>query len=249
MHLTKTFVVLFLFAAMAVVPWASAATCSNASIKGVYGSLHSGSNAIGPVAGISRLAVDGAGNITGWASKSINGTIYTYDFTGTYQINKDCTGNLTVTNQDGNNVHDNIYLNNGNKGAFEIQTDAQTVVTIVVIAQGTAVCTNPGVKHTYSIELTGTALSVGQVAGAGRLTLNGAGAITGSMTVSLAGNIGNALPVTGTYSIKSDCTGTAQITPQGLDPINLGLFIVNSDKQILAVETDTNTIVSGMFEE
>jgi hypothetical protein len=240
-----------MFAALiAAVPAASAATCSNASLNGVYGIISSGLNgSLQPATSVNRVSLDGAGNATGSATKSIDGTIVTYTFTGTYQIAKNCTGTATWTNQDGATEHDNIYLNNGNKGGFLIQTDANHVQSSVGVSQGTAKCTNAGVKHAYSLQLTGTVISVGQIAVGGQISLDGKGSVSGTATLSLNGTIENSLTVTGTYSINSDCTGTAQITPQGLSPINLSLLVVNADKEIMAIETDTNTIVSGTLVE
>jgi hypothetical protein len=123
------------------------------------------------------------------------------------------------------------------------------VQAAVAVAQGTAKCTDAGAKHTYSMELTGIVTSVGQVALAGQLVLNGKGSITGTATLSLDGSIVNAAPVTGTYTINSNCTGTAQFTPKGQSAINLALVVVNADKEMLAVETDASTIVSGILQE
>lgn len=244
-----TFVFLMLAAIAAAVPAASAATCSNASISGVYGAISSGLNGSSqPAAGITQITADGNGNVTGTQIKSIDGTIVTYNVTGTYQIRSNCTGTATWTNQDSETEHDNIYLNNGNKGAFLIQTDAVHVQAGSAVAQGTVTCTNAAVKHSYSMEFTGFTSS-GQSAMAGELTFNGTGSIAGTATLSLDGTIENALHVTGTYSIGSNCMGTAQITPKGLPTINLALIVVSSGKEMLAVETDSGTIVSGTLQE
>lgn len=226
-------------------PMASAATCSNSTVKGTYGRISSGLNGSSqPAASIYQFTADGNGNLSGTATKSVDGSIVTFTYTGTYQISANCTGTATGTNQDGEVEHGNLYLNDGHLGAFTIQTDAVHVEAGSALTQGTATCTNAGVKHSYSMEFTGLA-SVGQVAVAGELTFNGTGAITGTATLSLNGTIENSLPVTGTYSITSTCTGTAQITPKGLSPINLALVIVNSGKEMYALETDGGTIVSG----
>jgi hypothetical protein len=251
MRFMKGSLVLVTFAAVvAAVPVASAATCSNASVKGVYGIVSSGLNgSLEPAAGITQITADGAGNATGTATKSIDGTIVTYTVTGTYRIAKNCTGTATWTNQDNQIEDDNLILNNGNTGAFLIQTDSSHVQTSVAVAQGTATCTDAGVKHSYSMELTGIVTSIGQVALAGQLILNGKRSITGTATLSLYGDIVNAVPVSGSYTINSDCSGTAQFTPKGLSAVNLALVVVDGDKEILAVETDANTIVSGILQE
>ncbi len=249
MNFIKGVLFMILIAAIAV-PAASAATCSNATLNGVYGTVESGLNgSLEPSASITQLSLDGAGNMTGTVTKSSDGTIITYTSTGTYQVNSNCTGTLTGTNQDGVDEHVDFYLNSSNKGGFSIKTDAPRVQSGVFAAQGTATCTDKAVKKTYSMELAGIDISVGQVALAGQLKLNGTGSISGTATLSLYGTIYNSLSVTGTYTINSNCTGTAQFTPQGLSAINLSLVVVDADKEMFAVETDTNTIVSGTLLE
>ena len=229
---------------------AAHAVCSNASVKGVYGVISTGLNGSGqPASSVDQITADGAGNITGSSTKSIDGTIVTFTFTGVYQIAANCTGTATYTNQDGSTKHDNIFLNNGNKGAFLIQTDSNHVESSVAVAQGAAKCTNLGVKHTYSLEATGIVIGVGQVAVGGQLKLNGTGSITGTATLSLNGSIHSAVPVSGTYQINSNCTGSASFTPQGLPTMNLNLLVVNADKELMLIETDNGTIVTGTLQE
>jgi hypothetical protein len=250
MNFTRVSIALTIFAGLIAAVPSQAATCSNASINGVFGVLSSGFNGSGqPASSVDRVVVDGAGNLTGSSTKSIDGTIVTFTFNGTYQINKDCTGNATFNNQDGSTKHANIYLNNGKKGAFMIQTDDRHIESSVVAAMGKAVCTDAGVKHTYSFEFTGSDTSPRPIAAAGQLVLNGTGSVKGVATLSIGGSIANSLPVSGTYQINSDCTGTAQITPQGLPVVDLALLVVNAGKEIMAIQTDSGTITAGTLQE
>jgi hypothetical protein len=123
------------------------------------------------------------------------------------------------------------------------------VQSSIAVAQGNAVCTNLGVKHSYAMEATGSILGIGQVAVAGRLTLNGTGSLSGTETFSLNGSIHSAVPVQGSYQINSDCTGTATITPKGQSATHLNLLVVNADKEIMLIETDSNTIVAGTMQQ
>jgi hypothetical protein len=231
------------------------ATCSNASIKGTYGVLASGLNgSLQPSASLNQVSVDGAGHLTGTATKSIDGTIVAFTVSGTYSVASNCTGKATFNNQSNQTEHDNIYIDNTNSsglyaGAFLIQTDSNHVQAAVAVAQGAATCTNLGVKHSYSYQATGSVIGTGQIAAAGRFTLNGTGGISGTETLSLGGTIHSAVAVTGSYTINSNCTGTAKITPTGLSPVNLSLVVVNAGKEIMAVETDTNTLVTATFQE
>lgn len=251
MNFAKVSIALLLFGmTMAGVPAVHAATCSKASIKGVYGITATGLNGSGvPASSVYQITVDGNGNVTGTGTKSIDGTIVTFPFTGTYSIAKNCTGTTTFTNQDGQSENDNFTLNNGNKGAFMVQIDTNHVESAVAVAQGTATCTDAGVKHTYSLELTGLVNGVGQVAAEGQLALNGTGSVTGNVTLSLAGAITSSDAVTGTYLINSNCTGTASITPKGLPTMNFNAVIVNGGKELMLIETDNNTIVTGLLQE
>lgn len=231
------------------------ASCSNASVKGSYGIISTGLNGSSqPAASVDQVTVDGAGHISGTSTKSIDGSIVDYTLTGSYSIAANCTGTATFTNQDGQTEHDKIYLNNAsatglNTGAFLIQSDAQHVQSSIAVAQGAATCNDLGVKNSYSFESTGTVMGTGQVAAAGRLTLSGTGSISGTETLSLDGTIHASVSVTGSYTINSNCTGSATITPTGLSAVHLNLVVVNGGKELLAVETDPNTIVTATFQE
>ena len=228
----------------------SALACTNASINGVYGIISTGLNgSLQPASSVDQITVDGAGHLKGSSAKSINGSIVTFTFTGTYLISSNCTGSATFTNQTGQTEHDKIVLNNGNSGAFLIQTDANHVQSSIAVAQGAAVCTDLGVKHKYSIEITGAVTGVGQVAAVGQLTLSGTGTLTGTLAVSENGTITSSATVSGTYVINSDCTGTIKMTPKGLSTMNFDAVIVNADKELMLIETDTNTIVAGTLQE
>jgi len=52
-------------------------------------------------------------------------------------------------------------------------------------------------------------------------------------------------PFNGTYTESANCTGTAQFTPSGFRTLNFHFVVVNAGKEILLLETDTNTVVGG----
>jgi hypothetical protein len=228
---------------------ASAATCSNATFKGVYGLLGGGlDGSAQPDTGIGQLTADGAGSITGTGTKSKDGTILNYTFTGTYALSKNCTGTVTYLNQDGSIRHDSIVLDDANKGAQVIQTDSGRVQTGFALPEGTVTCGLTGKKATFAFNLTGIVVGTGQVAYVGQATLDGTGKVSGSMTASLAGTIGST-SITGTYTEASNCTGTMQINASGYPSSTYNFVVVNAGKEMLLIETDPNTITSGTMQQ
>ena len=52
-------------------------------------------------------------------------------------------------------------------------------------------------------------------------------------------------PVTGSYRVGTDCRGRATITPEGHSEMHFSLVVVDSGNEMLALETDADTVVSG----
>ena len=52
-------------------------------------------------------------------------------------------------------------------------------------------------------------------------------------------------PVTGSYSVDANCKGTLTVTPKGESVLNFSFVIVDSGEEMLAIETDPDTVVSG----
>ena len=55
-------------------------------------------------------------------------------------------------------------------------------------------------------------------------------------------------PVTGSYTVGTDCRGTATITPKGQPEMHFSFVVVDDGKEMLAVETDADTVVSGTLQ-
>jgi hypothetical protein len=71
--------------------------CSNWSAAGAYGYTSTGTRiGLGPVAGVGLVTLGRDGSVDGKQTVSFNGTIASETFTGTYTVNDDCTGQLTV---------------------------------------------------------------------------------------------------------------------------------------------------------
>ena len=90
---------------LGIVPRAQAGEhreCSSASIRGSFGFTSTGTllalppPSAGPFAEIGRQTFDGQGNTEGTATLSANGNIRHVTFFGTYVVNPDCTGSMTL---------------------------------------------------------------------------------------------------------------------------------------------------------
>jgi hypothetical protein len=68
-------------------------------LEGSYGFSRNGTAGFGSIsaAAVGVISFDGAGNISGNDTTSVNGTIIRRTFVGSYTLNSDCTGSLTIT--------------------------------------------------------------------------------------------------------------------------------------------------------
>jgi len=240
MNFQKFCFALLVFAVIAVGS-ASAASCSNATVNGVWGYL------VG--AAVGQFTADGKGGITnGSQTVSQNGVIETQTFTGTYSVSKNCTGSLTVNLTGGGTATANFVIDDSKKGAQIIDTISGIVAGGFGLAQGAVTCGATGKKATFAANLLGKIANTGPVAYVSQVILDGKGNISGSGTFDVNGTIVTA-PFTGTYTENADCTGSAQVTPSGFSTLNFNLVVVNAGKEILLIETDANTIVVGNMQQ
>ena len=75
--------------------------CSNASLAGAWGFTETGTviapTGPAPAAAVGRYDFDGAGNFAGTESSSVGGNVAQDVKLGTYTVNADCTGTLTLS--------------------------------------------------------------------------------------------------------------------------------------------------------
>ena len=228
------------------------AACTTASINGTYGVIQTAKNGTGSVGvGDAQITFDGLGHVTGTNpafvsySSSSGWTESNSTFTGTYTVAANCTGNVTLVDSGSSQKsHFTFVADNNQTGSQFIRVDAGSVQLGTLIAQGTGTCGLGTTNRIFAAEVNGVVIGTGPVGYIGRLVFSTKGAVTGNMTLNVNGTITRA-NVTGTYAEASDCTGTATVTPTGFSPLNFTFVVVNSGKELLLVETDTNTVVSG----
>lgn len=239
---TASLTLIALFA-LSLAAWGS---CSNANLKGNYGYAGTDTDTSGNLqASIGHVTANGKGALTGTQTQSVDGTIVTAPVTGTYTVNADCTGSGTIKSKGKNGSNFDLTVLSGGKRVQTVTTDSGVIGTSYAEAQGSATCTKAGVKGTFGVQSTGVFLTVGPVAFNGLLTLDGAGNLSGTASGSVDGQTFSQQSVSGTYTIKSNCTGTMTFQISGEQEQHAGFVVVNGGAGMLLLETDTGTVVSG----
>ncbi len=236
------------------------ATCSNASVSGTYGFVDSGTDPSGTPAGtLWQVTFDPSkGTFKGTAISNQNGVIETGYISGTYAVTSHCTVTGTVTDHLHKTTHSlsAVVSSTGEVQLVSGKTGATNGGFLA--AQGSPTCTNAGVKGSFVLEargyfvagapFTGPVVLIGELA----LSVNGSGegVIKGHVAGSEDGTILTFAkePVTGTYSVDANCTGTATITPKGESELNFSIVIVDGGNEMLAIETDADTAVTGTLQ-
>jgi hypothetical protein len=250
--ISKTFRIarMIVLASFALSPAAWAATCSNASLSGTYGFLHDGTDSNGTpfTAAVSQITFDSTtGTFTGETKASHNGVITTFSFAGTYKVASDCTGK---GKPEGGNPFSFVVTSTGFL-ALHLFSEG------FAVKQGSPTCTTAGVKGRFGFETTGVFLAgpaTGAVAFIGELKLtldpSGEGVISGHVSASEDGTFLTFAeePVTGSYTVAKNCRGRATITPKGRSEMHFSLVVVDGGNEMLAVETDADTVVSGTLQ-
>ena len=134
----KTLTILAVTAiALAAAPLtALAKPCSVATLKGAYADKDTGFiSGVGAFAAVALESFDGNGAMTGTGTLSLNGTIISGSFQGTYIVKPDCTGTYTVQSSLGSTFHAYFVIDdNGNELQIVI-TDTGTVINCVARKQ------------------------------------------------------------------------------------------------------------------
>lgn len=240
--------------------WAAGSNppCSNASLSGTYGFLHSGIDAHGaPAVAVTQLTFDSTtGTYTGEDLENIDGVLTTSSLTAKYAVASNCTVTARVRLVSGGQVEVvNVSFVVTSTGFLFLFQKPGATSSGFGVKQGFSICSNAGVEGNFGFETTGTFLSgapaTGPVAFIGELKLtvnaSGEGEISGHIAASEDGTILTFAdePVTGSYKVGADCRGTATIMPKGQPEMHFSFVVVDDGNQMLAVETDGDAVVNG----
>lgn len=217
-----------LFAALAAaasLPSAPAQTQSytNASLKGTYVFTETGlPSAAGAIASAGLLTADGNGGISGTITQRIPGQFAaSRGAIGTYQINQDGSGSLTLSATAPGNEDDVVtrrYQMVFSKAGLTGVSADQGLFGVIGLAlqTGSAGVTLAGLKGRYAFSETGTVNHTSTHVGMGTIELDGSGAATGSVEFRTLGRSVESRRLSGVYTVSG--AGLGEMTLQFTEP-------------------------------
>jgi hypothetical protein len=110
--------------------------CSNATLIGNYADQDTGTIiGAGPFAGVNLDTFDGHGKMTSQGYSSVNGSIAYGAATGTYKVNRDCTGTYSLHDTSGNTFDGYFVIADSGNELRIVITDAGTVISCIARKQ------------------------------------------------------------------------------------------------------------------
>jgi len=256
--------VVFLF--VGLVPGASG-TCTNPNniLHATYGweghELGAAGNTQGPKIGafvpfvhFGHFTFDGNGNFSGAHDTNFGGGLLPHVDSGTYSVNSDCTTG-TISFATGAGIRLRIVITSGGQEIKFVGANTGIVEsgTLRLMAASCSASILSGNSYGYSTDglvAAGGSFSFPRVGGfvpfahGGQISFGADGSISGVDNASFGGVFVPGQPVSGTYSVNSDCTGTTTMTIAGVD--NSWHFVILQDAgQIIFVASPTGYVWAG----
>lgn len=123
------------------------------------------------------------------------------------------------------------------------------LIVAAVLALGLAAwgqCSNANVTGKYGFSSTGLDKNGTPIAAIGYIKADGKGTVKGTETGSDDGAVFTNVPLTGTYSINADCTGSGTSKLKGQKTTNhFNLVVVSGGKNLQTLSTDTPNVQTG----
>jgi hypothetical protein len=120
----------------------------------------------------------------------------------------------------------------------------QLIGWIMPVVHASGVCSNSSLRGAFGFQFSGTVLGFGPIAGVGVNNYDGAGNYTGTQNVNLNGFPVLNQPISGTYSVNADCTGTQAINMPDGRVVHLSFVLVG--KQSFALQIDPGVVLTSV---
>ena len=228
--------------------------CTVASLHGSYGYFLSGPLiGLGPVAAVGIVTLDGGGGLSARDTVTNNGVIDHRIGSGTYSINSNCTGSLslngdflglsadfTVVPESAGSEFTFIVTNPLTNQAGEAKRVARQD------RDGDEGCTQADLQGTYRVWGAGTTLAAGLTTAVGYRILDGQGHLTlAEDTRSVAGEISHRIGRTANYAVESSCA----VTEVFADGLTFDGVVVASGHEAFFVRTNPGTVITALYKK
>jgi uncharacterized protein (TIGR03437 family) len=230
-------------------------TCSNAVLSGTYFYLITGTVVAGsqflPYAELGKLIVDGKGSVSVQSTASLSGAFNSVSGSGSYSVQSTCAGSIALTVNSQSETLSFQVINGGQSANVAVSTPSVVAVGRAFRTTASAAASNQcgiaSLSGGYGYLLTGiktiSATPSFLYADNGQLISDGNGKLSASSAANLNG-VTTQTTGTGTYSMETDCSGTAHISNAN-GTIDY-MFALVQDGQIgLFLASDAGLTVSG----
>jgi len=230
----------------------AAAGSNDAELNGTYAFLLQGFDAGGPVAIAGSFIADGKGNLTG-GIEDINrtsGAAASLAFTGTYTVNADNRGAMTLTSTLGAS-HFAFALGSIAAGVaglghvVEFDAAGPNVVGVIKKQDATAFSL-AAISGNFATGMSGAGSTGLPYALAGSFTANGLGVISaGDLDTKGPGLVAANTAFTGTYAVAANGRGTSTLTV-GTSVINQAFYVISAN-ELLMISTDPLSVTNAIY--
>jgi len=204
-----------------------------------------------PLATAGSLTFDGKGDLSGEHDTNLGGLLIPHTDTGSYNVNPDCeTGTMSLSN---GLTLSFVIVGKGKK--LKLGSTAPGGVSSGTLSMMPAACSADTLaSKTYGYSTHGFRgkgknfpRRIGFLvpfANVGHLAFAPDGTLSGVNDLNLGGKPYTGQPITGTYTVNSDCTGSATMTVGGKDQ-SIHFVILDGADEVIFVSTPTGSLWSG----
>jgi hypothetical protein len=209
-----------------------------------------------PLIQVGYLSFDGIGNVSGEHDTNLGGLLIPHTDSGTYSVNLDCTtGTIALDN----GFTTSIVITGGGQEIKFVSATEGGVSSGSLRLVGTAACsanTVTGKSYAYATHgFVGKGHAFPKklggfqpAANAGQIFFQGDGTISGLDNENFEGKVMSGRPITGTYTVNADCTGSTTMTIAGEDQ-SWDLVILPDGNQVIFGATTSGIIWAGTLAE
>ena len=214
--------------------------CTQATLNGAYGLMHDGV-VFGPEGHLAEIGIARFDGMGGWSLDAVlvsqgSGLRRVNNRDGRYTVNPDCTGSSTLRGAEPF-TFEFIVFDNG-KAMTQLATRTDRAVTWELRKQAASACSRETLSGRYAILQAGFDPEGNARSGAGIATFDGKGGWSLVVTEVKKDNpIQHITNPNGTYSVNSDCRGSASLANTPFGAANWEFVIVDGGREVFQIVT------------